>query len=45
MNEYAPMSDEDRREVVLSYFRRIDRGEEILSLFDPTQTSTSRSGA
>jgi ketosteroid isomerase-like protein len=35
MNEHAPMSDDDRREVVLSYFRRIDRGEEILSLFDP----------
>jgi ketosteroid isomerase-like protein len=35
MNQPTPMSDDDRREVVLSYFRRIDRGEEILSLFDP----------
>jgi ketosteroid isomerase-like protein len=28
------MTDEDRKAVVLDYFRRIDRGEEILTLFD-----------
>jgi ketosteroid isomerase-like protein len=31
----TPMTDEDRKAVVVSYFRRIDRGEEILSLFAP----------
>src|SRR5205823_892781 len=35
MNEHAPMTDDERKGVVLSYFRRIDRGEEIVSLFDP----------
>jgi ketosteroid isomerase-like protein len=28
------MSDDDRKAVVLDYFRRIDRGEEIVVLFD-----------
>ncbi|MFM0658050.1 nuclear transport factor 2 family protein [Paraburkholderia sediminicola] len=29
-----PMTDEQRKAVALEYFKRMDRGEEILSLFD-----------
>jgi ketosteroid isomerase-like protein len=32
--ELQPMTDEQRKSVVLEYFRRIDRGEDIFDLFD-----------
>jgi hypothetical protein len=32
--QIQPMTDEQRKAVALEYFRRMDRGDEILSLFD-----------
>jgi ketosteroid isomerase-like protein len=32
--EKTPMTDQQRKSVVLEYFRRIDRGDDILDLFD-----------